>query len=147
MMTFAMTTSLLHVVDWTRGSMCLLGVALFHRRLPFAPRPSPRGSEDTSRPCRVLQICLEDDLEVLQCFANSGRVALGPLCSLHWPFLSIRLPWKSPLLLMLIAFAHCRHRFMDLRLASRPRSPPDPSRSMNDFSGHIGHSCRSYERF
>ena len=61
--------------------------------------------------------------------------------------ISIRLPLKSPLQLMLIAFALCRHRFMDLRLASRPRSPPDPSRSMNDFSGHMGHSCRSYERF
>ena len=35
MMTFAMTSSLLHVVDWTRESMCLLGVALFHRRLPL----------------------------------------------------------------------------------------------------------------
>ena len=146
MMTFAMTTSLLHVVDWTRGSMCLLGVALYHRRLPFAPRPSPRVSEESSRPCRVLQICLRTIWRFFNALLT-GRVALGPLCSLHWPFLSIRLPLKSPLHLMLIAFAHCRHRFMDLRLASRPRSPPDPSRSMNDFSGHIGHSCRSYERF
>ena len=56
-MTFAMTTSLLHVVDWTRGSMCVW-VALDHRRLPFASRPSSRVSEESSRPCRALQICL-----------------------------------------------------------------------------------------
>ena len=34
------------------------GSRLVSRRLPFAPRPSPRVSEESSRPCRVLQICL-----------------------------------------------------------------------------------------
>ena len=35
MMTFAMTSSLLHVVDWTRESMCLLGFAMYRHHLPF----------------------------------------------------------------------------------------------------------------
>ena len=116
MMTFTMTTSLLHVVDWTRGSMCLLGVALYHRRLPFAPRPSPRVSEESSRPCRVLQICLRTIWRFFNALLT-GRVALGPLCSLHWPFLSICLPWKSPLHLMLIAFAHCQPGDLQVRCA------------------------------
>ena len=35
MMTFAMTSSLLRVVDWTRESMCLLGFAMYRHQLPL----------------------------------------------------------------------------------------------------------------
>ena len=44
-----------------------VGVALDHRRLPFASRPSPRVSEESSHPCRALQDLSEDNLEFSSC--------------------------------------------------------------------------------
>ena len=85
-MTFAMTTSLLNVVDWTRGNMCVW-VAFDHRRLPFASL-----WKSSFRPPLLIALAL----------------------------ISSRLPLKSPLHLMLIAFVPCRHRFMNLRLSHRP---------------------------
>ena len=85
-MTFAMTTSLLNVVDWTRGNVCVW-VAFDHRRLPFASL-----WKSSFRPPLLIALAL----------------------------ISSRLPLKSPLHLMLIAFVPCRHRFMNLRLSHRP---------------------------
>ena len=62
-----------------------VGVALDHRRLPFAPRPSPRVSEESSRLCRALQICLRTIWSFFM-LANSGRVALAPSAHCIGPY-------------------------------------------------------------
>ena len=56
-------------------------------------------------------------------------------------------PIESSLRLMLIPFVHIRHRSMDLAWHPGLGPLPDRSRSRNDFSGHLRHSCRSQERF
>ena len=133
-MTFVMTTSLLNVVNWTRGNMCVW-VAFDHRRLPFASCPSPRVSEESSCPCRALQICLRTIWGFFFILAISGRVALGPLCSLRWPLYAVASHWSrlsiwcsspsSPVVIASWTFAY------HIGLGSTR-----PLRSMNDYSGH-----------
>ena len=54
---------------------------------------------------------------------------------------------ESSLHLMLIPFVQIRHRSMDLAYHPGLGPLPDCSRSRNDYSGHLRHSCRSQERF
>ena len=56
-------------------------------------------------------------------------------------------PIESSLHLMLIPFVQIRHRSMDLAYHPGLGPLPDRSRSRNDYSGHLRHSCRSQERF
>ena len=118
MMTFAMTTSLLHVVDWTRESMCLLGVALYHRRLPFAPRPSPRGSEDTSRPCMVLQICLRTIWRCFNALLSLEEIALALLK--HSPPIEVASPSDAHRLRPLSSSLHGPSPSIYASVPSRP---------------------------
>ena len=61
----------------------------------------------------------EDNLEFFFMLAN-WKSSFRPPLLIALALISIRLPLKSPLHLMLIAFVPCRHRFMDLRLSHRP---------------------------
>ena len=56
-------------------------------------------------------------------------------------------PIESSLHLMLIPFVQIRHRSMDLAYHPGLGPLPDRSRSRDDYSGHLRHSCRSQERF
>ena len=56
-------------------------------------------------------------------------------------------PIESSLHLMLFPFVQIRHRSMDLAYHPGLGPLPDRSRSRDDYSGHLRHSCRSQERF
>ena len=52
--------------------------------------------------------------------ASLWKSGFRPPLLIALALISSRLPLKSPLHLMLIAFIPCRHRFMNLRLSHRP---------------------------
>ena len=62
----------------------------------------------------------EDNLEFLLHACYLWKSSFRPPLLIALALISSRLPLKSPLHLMLIAFVPCRHRFMNLRLSHRP---------------------------
>ena len=93
----------------------------------------------------------QDDLEILQSIYAQLSLALeeslyasfshrsGPSPA----FASHRVVSPS----MLIPFVQIRHRSMDLAYHPGLGPLPDRSRSRDDYSGHLRHSCRLQERF
>ena len=149
-MTFAMTTSLLHVVS----HVCLgrlgssLSLSLSHvslslslwislsLSLSLASRPSPRVSEESSRPYRALQICLRTIWSSSSCLLTLKSSFRPPLL-IALALISIRLPLKSPLHLMLIAFVAGPVVIASWTFAYHiGLGSSRPLRSMNDYSGH-----------
>ena len=169
-MPLAMTCSFLHVVKWTRESMCLLGFAICRLQPSTSPSHQERLRDEIESVhteishireindfCRARGRAPPDhshrDLEILQ--AKYAQLSLALEESLHASsscrrgrspsFTSHRVVSPSDAHHPLRPDSSSLHR---PRLFPRPRSPSqDRSRSRDDYSGHYRHSRRSQERY
>ena len=168
MMPLAMTCSFLHVVEWTRESMCLLGFAMCRLQHPLRTRSvsgmnwrvstlkfptSGKSTTSVAPRGRAPPDHSHRDLEILQ--AKYAQLSLALEESLHAS--SSRRRGRSPSFTShrVVSPSDAHHSFRPdssslhrPHLSPRPRSPSQVrSRSRDDYSGHHRHSRRSQERY
>ena len=145
--------------------MCLLGFAMYRIHLPlrtetisernwrvFTLNSTSRKSLTSVSPVvGHLQIYLR----MIWRFFSPNMLSLAKLWKSRF-MLPLRIavdllqpspPIESSLHLMFFPFVQIRHRSMDLAYHPGLGPLPDRSRSRDDYSGHLRHSCRSQERF